>query len=63
MISEQEILNASILIVDDQEAHVQLLGEMRRSENCLRHTWSPNGHSLILLIAGLIQTAPGNILW
>jgi PAS domain S-box-containing protein len=28
MISEQEILNASILIVDDQQSNVQLLGEM-----------------------------------
>jgi PAS domain S-box-containing protein len=30
MISEQEILNASILIVDDQEANVLLLGELLR---------------------------------
>ena len=30
MISEQEILNASILIVDDQETNVLLLGEMLR---------------------------------
>jgi len=30
MISEQEILNASILIVDDQEANVQLLEKMLR---------------------------------
>jgi PAS domain S-box-containing protein len=30
MISEQEILNASILIVDDQLSNVQLLGEMLR---------------------------------
>lgn len=30
MISEQEILNASVLVVDDQPANVQLLGEMLR---------------------------------
>jgi len=30
MISEQEILNASILIVDDQNANVQLLEQMLR---------------------------------
>jgi len=32
MISEQEILNASILIVDDQQSNVLLLGEMLRDE-------------------------------
>jgi len=30
MISEQEILNASILIVDDQPSNVRLLAEMLR---------------------------------
>ena len=37
MISEQEILNASILIVDDQEANVQLLGEMLRDAGYRLH--------------------------
>jgi CheY-like chemotaxis protein len=32
MISEQEMLNASILIVDDQQSNVFLLGEMLRDE-------------------------------
>jgi CheY-like chemotaxis protein len=32
MISEQEILNASILIVDDQQSNVLLLREMLRDE-------------------------------
>ncbi|MHB1292897.1 MAG: response regulator [Sulfuricella sp.] len=36
MISEQEILNASILIVDDQEANVLLLGEMLRNAGYAR---------------------------
>jgi PAS domain S-box-containing protein len=60
MISEQEILNASILIVDDQEANVQLLGEMLRDagyiniastndphEVCAQH--QKNHYKLILL--------------
>jgi PAS domain S-box-containing protein len=43
MISEQEILNASILIVDDQEANVQLLGEMLRDVGytCIASTNDP----------------------
>ena len=43
MISEQEILNASILIVDDQEANVQLLGEMLRDAGytCIASTNDP----------------------
>jgi PAS domain S-box-containing protein len=43
MISEQEILNASILIVDDQEANVQLLGEMLRDAGyaCIASTTDP----------------------
>jgi PAS domain S-box-containing protein len=36
MISEQEILNASILIVDDQEANVQLLEQMLRDAGYAR---------------------------
>jgi PAS domain S-box-containing protein len=43
MISEQEILNAGILIVDDQEANVQLLGEMLRDVGytCIASTNDP----------------------
>ncbi len=43
MISEQEILNARILIVDDQEANVQLLGEMLRDVGyaCIASTNDP----------------------
>ena len=43
MISEQEILNASILIVDDQETNVQLLGEMLRDAGytCIASTTDP----------------------
>jgi len=39
-ISEQEILNASILIVDDQQSNVQLLGEMLREADyrCITST-------------------------
>lgn len=60
MISEQEILNARILIVDDQEANVQLLGEMLRDTGyaCVASTNDPyevyalhqkNRYDLILL--------------
>lgn len=60
MISEQEILNASILIVDDQEANVLLLGEMLRDAGyaCIASTNDPyevcalhqkNHYELILL--------------
>ena len=43
MISEQDILNASILIVDDQETNVQLLGEMLRDAGytCIASTTDP----------------------
>jgi PAS domain S-box-containing protein len=43
MISKQEILNASILIVDDQQANAQLLGEMLREADyrCITSTNDP----------------------
>lgn len=60
MISEQEILNASILIVDDQQSNVLLLGEMLRDVGyaCIASTIDPyavcelhrkNRYDLILL--------------
>lgn len=60
MISEQEILNARVLIVDDQEANVQLLEEMLRDTGyaCIASTNDPyavcalhqkNRYDLILL--------------
>jgi PAS domain S-box-containing protein len=60
MITEQEILNASILIVDDQESNVLLLEEMLRSAGyaCIQSTRDPfavfalhrkNRYDLILL--------------
>ena len=60
MISELEILNASILIVDDQQANVDLLGEMLRDAGyaCIASTTDPyavcelhrkNRYDLILL--------------
>src|ERR1019366_10356432 len=60
MISEQEILNASILIVDDQQSNVLLLGEMLRYVGyvCIASTTDPyavcelhrkNHYDLILL--------------
>jgi putative two-component system response regulator len=60
MISEQEILDASILIVDDQQANVLLLGEMLRDAGyaCIASTNDPyevcalqqtNRYDLILL--------------
>ena len=60
MISEQEILNASILIVDDQQANVLLLEEMLRDAGyaCIASTTDPyavcalhrkNRYDLILL--------------
>jgi two-component system cell cycle response regulator len=60
MISEQEILNASILIVDDQQSNVLLLGEMLRDVGyaCIATTNDPyavcelhrkNHYDLILL--------------
>jgi len=43
MISKQEILNASILIVDDQQSNVQLLGEMLQDAGyvCVASTMDP----------------------
>ena len=60
MISEQEILNASILIVDDQQSNVQLLEQMLRDAGyaCIASTMDPhtvyglhfeNHYDLILL--------------
>ena len=60
MISEQEIINASILIVDDQESNVHLLGELLRDVGyaCITSTTDPyevcelhrkNRYDLILL--------------
>src|SRR3989338_1677910 len=60
MISEQEILNASILIVDDQQSNVLLLGEILRDDGyvCVTSTTDPytvcglhrkNRYDLILL--------------
>jgi PAS domain S-box-containing protein len=60
MISQQEILNASILIVDDQPSNVLLLGEMLRGAGytCIASTTDPtevralyqkNRYDLILL--------------
>lgn len=60
MIGEQEILNANILIVDDQEANVKLLEQMLRKAGyrCLTSTMDPhavcalhrdNHYDLILL--------------
>ncbi|MDO8291498.1 MAG: response regulator [Gallionella sp.] len=60
MISEQEVLNASILIVDDQQSNVLLLGEMLRGAGyaCVSSTTDPyavcelhrkNRYDLILL--------------
>jgi PAS domain S-box-containing protein len=44
MISEEEILNANILIVDDQEANVQLLEQMLRDVDyrCITSTNNPH---------------------
>ena len=60
MISKQEILNASILIVDDQQSNVLLLGEVLRNAGyaCIATTIDPyavcelhrkNRYDLILL--------------
>ncbi len=60
MISEQEILNASLLIVDDQKANVQLLEQVLHEAGylCVTSTVNPqevcalhrkNGYDLILL--------------
>jgi PAS domain S-box-containing protein len=49
MISEQEILNASILIVDDQEANVLLVEQMLREAGyrCITSTMDP--HTVVAL--------------
>jgi PAS domain S-box-containing protein len=49
MISKQEILNASILIVDDQEANVLLLEEMLRDAGYVRITSTMNPYSVCKL--------------
>jgi len=49
MISEQEILNANILIVDDQEANVQLLEEMLREVGYQRMTSTIDPHAVCAL--------------
>ncbi|MHB1051931.1 MAG: response regulator [Thiobacillus sp.] len=46
MISEQDILNASILIVDDQEANVQLLEDMLRDVGYQRMTSTMDPHAV-----------------
>lgn len=46
MINEQEILNASILIVDDQEVNVLLLGEMLRDAGYLNVTSTTDPHAV-----------------
>ena len=64
MISEQEILNASILIVDDQNANVQLLEQLLRDVGyaCITSTMDPhpvcalhraNHYDLIILDLGM----------
>ena len=49
MISEQEILNASILIVDDQESNVQLLEQMLREAGYLNITSTMDPHAVCAL--------------
>jgi PAS domain S-box-containing protein len=49
MISEQEILNANILIVDDQEANVLLLEEMLREVGYQRMTSTMDPHAVCAL--------------
>ena len=46
MISEQEILDASILIVDDQEANVQLLEQMLRDAGYVNVTSTTDPHAV-----------------
>ena len=46
MINEQEILNASILIVDDQQANVLLLSEMLRGAGYTRITSTMNPYAV-----------------
>jgi PAS domain S-box-containing protein len=49
MISEQEILNASILIVDDQEADVQFLEQMLREDSYQSITSTMDPHAVCAL--------------
>src|SRR5208282_6172163 len=49
MISDQEILNASILIVDDQEANVQLLEKMLRNVGYRRLTSTSDPYAVCAL--------------
>jgi PAS domain S-box-containing protein len=49
MITEQEILNASILIVDDQEVNVLLLGEMLRDAGYVNVTSTTDPHAVCAL--------------
>jgi diguanylate cyclase (GGDEF)-like protein len=46
MISDQEILNASILIVDDQEANVMLLEEMLREAGYVSISTTTDSHAV-----------------
>jgi diguanylate cyclase (GGDEF)-like protein len=49
MISEQEILNAGILIVDDRQANVFLLGEMLRDAGYARIASTDDAHEVCAL--------------
>ena len=49
MINEQEILNASILILDDQEANVQLLEQMLRKAGYMSITSTMDPNSVCAL--------------
>ncbi|MDD2915198.1 MAG: diguanylate cyclase [Gallionella sp.] len=49
MMSEQEILNANILIVDDQEANVQLLEQLLREAGYQRITSTLDPHAVCAL--------------
>jgi CheY-like chemotaxis protein len=46
MISEQEILDANFLIVDDQEANVQLLEQMLRDAGYVNVTSTTDPHAV-----------------
>ena len=46
MINEQEILNASILIVDDQQSNIDLLGEMLRDNGYARIVSTTDPHEV-----------------
>lgn len=49
MVSNAEILNAGILIVDDQEANVQLLADMLQEAGYLHITTTTNPHAVAAL--------------